>query len=85
MKDQEIIEKLKEVILPYVDDESLLDTVNLNTHLTKDLNINSANIVDIVLDVEEMFDVAIDDDDIGDMETIGSCVNILKQSKVAVS
>jgi len=82
MKDQEIIQKLKEVILPYVDDESLLDQVSSETHLIKDLSINSASIVDIVIDVEEMLDIEIDDDDIGDMETIGSCITVLKKSLV---
>lgn len=83
MKEQEIIQKLKEVILPYIDDESLLDNVSLDAHLTRDLEINSASIVDIVLDVEEMFNIEIDDDSIADMETIGSCLNILKNSLVA--
>jgi len=82
VKDQEIIKKLKEVISQYVDDESVLEKVSMDAHLTKDLDVNSASIIDIVLDVEEAFDIEIDDESIGQMETIGSCVEILRKNVV---
>ncbi|MEM8909181.1 MAG: phosphopantetheine-binding protein [Bacteroidota bacterium] len=82
MNDQQIIQKLKEVFLLYVDDESLLANASLDAHLTRDLNINSANIVDIVLDIEDMFGVEIDDDSIGEMETLRKCLAVLRSNPV---
>ena len=79
MEDQTIISKLKEVLLPYVASEKVLVNVAMDAHLSHDLNIDSYNIVEIVLDVEELFNVEIDDESISQMETFGSCFNVLKR------
>ena len=47
-------------------------------------NINSANLVDIVLDVEDHFDITIEDDEIEKMETVQSAIAII-ESKVVTS
>ena len=42
-----------------------------------DLKINSANLVDVILDVEDEFDIEIDDEELADVSTVGQAVNLL--------
>ena len=46
-----------------------------------DLEINSANLVDIVLDVEDEFNIIIDNDSMDKMLTIKSVVEIIKEKQ----
>lgn len=77
MSTEEIKQGLVEIISPYLPDKSKLEGLTVNSDLINDLQINSAHIVDIVLDVEEKFDVMIDDDTIGKMTTVGASIEII--------
>ena len=78
MTKEAILEKLRTIIQQYVDDESALDTITEETHLLNDLNINSIHLVDIILDVEEAFDIEIDDDAAEAMMTVGSALQVIE-------
>lgn len=82
MNKQEIIEKLKPIVKPFVKDEEAFTTINEQTHFIKDLNINSANLVDIVLDVEEAFDIEIDNESMEQMLDLENTIAII-QTKLA--
>ncbi|MEQ6120400.1 phosphopantetheine-binding protein [Reichenbachiella sp. MALMAid0571] len=79
MDDKEIYAKLKVIIEPYLDDEVDMESLTLDSHLINELNINSAHVIDIVLDIENEFDIEIDDDSIMKMETIQNVLNIIKE------
>ncbi|MDA8706864.1 phosphopantetheine-binding protein [Cyclobacteriaceae bacterium] len=72
-----IQEQLKEIIAVYVPDKEILGKLTLEHDLINDLKINSAHIVDIVLDVEEKYDIMIEDDVIMQMGTIGQAIDII--------
>ncbi len=44
-----ILSELKKVLAPYTEDKEMLNGINENTDLIKDLKINSANLVDIII------------------------------------
>lgn len=77
MQEKEIIEKLTEVIRTYVEDKEVLEGITPETHLVNDLNINSAHLVDIILDTEEAFDIEIDDESAEQMLTVKAAVDIV--------
>ena len=76
MNREEIKEKLKEEIKPYVQNETAFENMTEDTNLLMDLEINSAHLVDIILDMEEAFDIEIDDESAEKMMTIGEALNI---------
>ena len=76
MKREEIEEKLKEIIKPYVQNELAFQKLTEETNLLMDLEVNSAHLVDIILDMEEAFDIEIDDDSAERMMTVGEALNI---------
>lgn len=77
MDQNTIIEKLSEIIKPYVQDQEAFANINEDTDLLQDLKINSAHLVDIILDTEEAFDIEIDDESAEKMLTVKDAVDII--------
>ena len=59
-----------------------MDSITPQSHLVNELNINSANLVDVVLDIEDHFDITIEDDEIEKMDTVKSALELIS-TKVA--
>ncbi|MEH3111766.1 acyl carrier protein [Pedobacter terrae] len=79
MNKEEIIATLKTIIEPYSEDAAALAHIDENTDFIKDLKINSANLVDIVLDVEEKFNIEIDNESMAKMLTVKATTEIIAQ------
>lgn len=82
MDKAEIIARLKPIMATYVEHQEVLDNLNESTDFIRDLKINSANLVDIVLDTEEEFGIEIDNTSMERMLTIGAAIEII-ESKLA--
>lgn len=83
MNRDEIIEKLKPIVKPFVNDEEAFANLTDKTNFITDLNINSANLVDIILDVEDAFSIVIDNESMEKMTDIENTIAIIqtKQSE----
>jgi acyl carrier protein len=79
MNKEELIEKLKEVVKPYVQNQEALETLSEETDFINDLKINSANLVDVVLDVEDAFDIEVDNESMEKMLDIKASLAIIEQ------
>jgi acyl carrier protein len=77
MEQNEITTKLKAIIKPYVQDHDAFEKLNPETDLLRDLKVNSAHLVDIILDAEEAFDIEIDDESAEKMLTVKDAVEII--------
>lgn len=77
MTQSALIEKLKPIIKPYIQDETAFQNLSAETDFIKDLKINSAHLVDIILDVEDEFDIEIEDEAMESMLTVGAAVQIV--------
>lgn len=73
-----IIEKLKSIVKPFVANKEAFESIDEDTDFIKDLNINSANLVDIVLDVEEAFGIDIDNQSMERMLSVKATLNIIE-------
>ncbi len=77
MNKTELIDALKEIVQPYIQDEAAFQNLTEDTSFIDDLKINSANLVDIVLDVEDKFDILIEDDAMENMLTVKGAMGII--------
>ena len=77
MTKEELITKLKTIVEPYIQDEEAFDNLSENTDFINDLKINSANLVDVVLDVEDEFDIRIENDDMEKMVSVKAAMDIV--------
>ncbi len=69
--------QLKTIISPYLPEDVPADAVKPESNFIKDLNINSANLVDIVLDVEDAFNITLENEDMDSMQTVQDALNII--------
>lgn len=77
MKEIAILEQLKKIVAPYVNNQAAFDHFSKDTDFIADLNINSANLVDIILDVEDYFDIHIDNESMEKMLDVESTLAII--------
>ncbi len=78
MNKQEIIEKLKSIIKPYIKNQEAFDNLTERTDFINDLQINSANLVDVILDIEEEFNIVIDNQSMERMLDVKSAIEIIE-------
>lgn len=74
-------ERIIEILKKYTFDDKVWDNFTPEMNLKDNLKINSARIVDIVLDMEEQFDIEISDAEIERMKTVQDIYEILKSKK----
>ena len=79
MNREEAIAKLKLIVKPYVKNEEALQNLTESTNFINDLNINSANLVDVILDVEEVFDIEIDNTSMEKMRDVKSAIEVIEE------
>lgn len=77
MTNEELITKLKTIVSPYIQDEDAFKNLSEDTDFVKDLKINSANLVDIILDIEDEFDIRLENEDMEQMLTVKSAMDIV--------
>lgn len=78
MNREEATTKLITIVKPYVKDQEALVNLTESTDFITDLKINSANLVDIVLDVEEAFDIEIDNQSMEKMLNVKAVLEIIE-------
>jgi len=84
MDKEELISELKVIVTPYSQDADALDNISESTDFLKDLKINSANLVDVVLDIEERFNIEIDNDAMAKMLDVKTAVLIIEEKLAAI-
>jgi len=75
---QERYQKLRDIIKIYLPEDVSVDDISAESHFINELNINSANLVDIILDVEDAFDIMLENDDMDKMQTVSDALEIIE-------
>ena len=78
MTKEELIIKLTAIVKPYIQNEEAFKDLNENTDFINDLEINSANLVDVILDVEDEFNIEIDNDSMETMLSVKATIEIIQ-------
>ena len=81
MSQEEVFAQVVKILTPYVKNQQALDAVAAGTHILDELKVNSARLVDVVLEFEDAFDIEIADEDVDSVETVGNAVELI-QSKL---
>ena len=81
MDSSEVFERVIEILRPYAKNQAGIADASHDTHLLDDLKINSARLVDIVLAFEDEFDIGISDDDLEEVSTVGSAVELIMSAR----
>ncbi|WP_238389981.1 acyl carrier protein [Arenibacter aquaticus] len=82
MDKKEQFKKVKEIVTVYLPEDVPKEAISKESNLINELNINSANMVDIVLDVEDAFGIRLENSDMDQIHTIEDALNIINQKVV---
>lgn len=82
MTTEEIYAQLVPIVKTYLPEDVSEAAIKPDSDLTRELNINSAHLVDVVLDVEDAFDVEFDNADMESLRSLNDAVTII-QKKIA--
>lgn len=77
MQEVEKYQKLKNIIQVYLPEDVSVDEIRPSSNFVSELNINSANLVDIILDVEDAFDIRLENEDMNQMQTVADALQII--------
>ncbi len=77
MTRSDVFDKVVEIITPFAKDKDALADVSEDTDILQDLKVNSARLVDVILDFEDEFDIEVEDEDADAVNTIGDAVNLI--------
>jgi acyl carrier protein len=81
MDQQEVMGKVVEILRPFVKSSGGLTGVSMETSILKDLKVNSARLVDIVLEIEDAFGIAVTDEAADQVKTVGDAVTLILKAK----
>lgn len=79
---EQLISELKLIIRPYIQDEVAFENLNEDTDFITDLKINSANLVDVILDIEDKYDIVLDNESMDKMLNVKAAMEVIN-SKVS--
>jgi acyl carrier protein len=79
MDEQKIFTEITGILKNYTKDIALLEKATPETHILKDLKVNSARLVDVIIRCEDVFGVTIDDDEADKIRTIGDAIALVKK------
>ena len=71
-----VIDKLRKILEDQLDIDPA--TINENTDIAEDLGADSLDVVELVMTVEEEFDITIEDSDAHLFKTVGDVVNYIE-------
>lgn len=71
-----VFDKIKDIIVEQLDVEE--DAVTMEASITEDLGADSLDVVDLVMSIEESFDVEIPDEEVENIKTVGGIVKYIE-------
>jgi len=78
MARDETFGKVMEIIGRYAKNKDAIDGATEDTNILEDLKVNSARLVDVILDFEDEFDIEVDDEDADTVNTVGDAVTLIE-------
>ncbi len=73
----DMLEKMREIICEFVDIEP--DAITLDTNIRTDLGLNSLELVNLAVEIEEEFEVEIPDREAMGLETVADAIRIIEE------
>lgn len=71
--------KISVILAKYVFNKTLIENATPESHIIKDLKINSARIVDIILDIEDDFKIEIDNKALKKIQTVADLSKLVQE------
>jgi acyl carrier protein len=77
MADESRFVQLRNIVKIYLPEDVSFEAIGEDSNFVNELNINSANLVDIVLDVEDAFGIRLENEDMEKMQTVRDALQLI--------
>ncbi len=74
-----VLEKVKKILSEQFSADE--NTITENTNIAEDLGADSLDVVDILMSIEDEFEVEVPDEEIDKIRTVGELVNYIKRNQ----
>jgi acyl carrier protein len=74
---QKMIDDLKTIVKPYIQDEEAFKILHEDTDFINDLKINSANLIDVILDIEDKYNIELDNESMDKMLNVKAALEVI--------
>ncbi len=82
MAENALLHRVIKIIKPFAKNQEALAHAGAETRILEDLKVNSARLVDIILELENEFNIELGDDDADKVRTVGDAVQVI-ETKIA--
>ena len=73
-----VLEKVKAILAEQFDVEE--EKITAETDLQEDLGADSLDVVDLLMSIEDEFDIEVPDEDVENIKTVGNLVSYIEQN-----
>ena len=80
---QDTLSEVKKILGKFAKNKPALETAGPSALIRDDLGVSSANLVDVLLQMEETFDISISDNELEGINTLGDAVKVIDGKKGA--
>ncbi len=74
-----VFEKIQEILAAQFDVEA--DSITNDTDIQEDLNADSLDIVDLIMSIEDEFEVEVPDEAVDEVKTVGDLVKFIEKQQ----
>ena len=74
-----VFERIKEILADQLDSDS--DAMTMDSDIANDLGADSLDVVELLMSIEDEFDIEIPDEEIENIKTIGDLVRYIENNK----
>ncbi len=72
-----MLDKIKSIIIEYIDDEEII--VHERTNIRNDLDLDSLDLMSIVMEVEDAYNISFSIEDMAKITTVNDVMEIIKE------
>ncbi len=72
-----VFDKVKDIIVDQLDVDE--DKITMEASITEDLGADSLDVVDLIMSLEEEFDIKIPDEEVENVKTVGDIVKFIEE------
>lgn len=73
-----VFDKVKDIIVDQLDVDE--DKITMDSSITDDLGADSLDVVDLIMSLEEEFDIKIPDEEVENVKTVGDIVKFIEET-----
>jgi acyl carrier protein len=74
-----VFEKIRQILCDQLDIEE--SQVTMESNIAEDLGADSLDVVDLIMSIEDEFEIEVPDDNVESIKTVGDVVNFIESAK----